>query len=112
MANPPGSDRDTATARPTGSDAESTDPVAPIDHHDAVTDRVGMPPAEADPPTEILDSTGAKPTDQPERRFTAPGFDASATQVIAPPPPDPATEVFEPQRMDKVLPQAIPPRSG
>lgn len=112
MANPPGSDRDAETARRAGTDPEPTAPVAPMDHDDAVTDRVGMAPAEADPPTEILGNAVDQPTGQPERRFTAPGFDASATQVIVPPPPDPATEVFAPQRPAKVLPQAIPPRSG
>jgi len=101
MANPPGSDRD----------GETTDPVAPLEHdaeNDAITDRVDAP---ADPPTEILGGGEESPAEQPERRFTAPGFDAGATQVLPPAPEDPETEVFAPQA-GKVPPQAIPPRGS
>ncbi|ODR11767.1 DUF4878 domain-containing protein [Mycolicibacillus koreensis] len=99
-------------ANPTGSNphGETTDPVAPLEHGmdvDAVTDRVDAP---ADPPTEILGGGEEAPAEQPERRFTAPGFDAGATQVL-PPTDEPETEVFAPQS-GKVPPQAIPPRTS
>lgn len=100
MANPPGSDHDADAS--IGS--ETTDPVDPVAADDANTDRVAM-----DPPTEVLGSSDGGA--QPERRFTAPGFDAGATQVI-PPQDDPATEVFQPQQGSKAVPQAIPPRTG
>jgi len=60
---------------------------------------------------------------QPERRFTAPGFDAKETTVIAT-TPEPATEVFAPVPgrggpqaqpgvpPKTVAPQSIPPREG
>jgi type II secretory pathway pseudopilin PulG len=58
---------------------------------------------------------------EPERRFTAPGFDAKETTIIAT-TPEPATEVFAPisgpggpqsqsgSSLKNVAPQAIPPR--
>jgi hypothetical protein len=62
------------------------------------------------------------PDGEPERRFTAPGFDAKETQVIAT-ASDAATEVFAtrpapntpqppPPPAKAAVPQAIPPRSG
>jgi hypothetical protein len=65
----------------------------------------------------------ANPEGQPERRFTAPGFDAKETAVIAT-PPEPATEVFAPptapagpqaQRgmaAKNAAPQLFPPRAA
>src|ERR1700738_2339918 len=66
------------------------------------------------------------PDGEPERRFTAPGFDAKETQVIAT-ASDAATEVFArhpapntpapplstpPPSSKAAVPQAIPPRGG
>jgi type II secretory pathway pseudopilin PulG len=49
---------------------------------------------------------------QLERRFTAPGFDAKETTIIAT-TPEPATEVFAPLPGPKpVAPQSIRPREG
>ncbi len=71
-------------------------------------------------------STDATPADdQPERRFTAPGFDAKETQVIAT-SQDAATEAFHtrpgagapptppapPLPQKTAVPQSIPPRGG
>lgn len=61
-------------------------------------------------PTETFVATDAPA----ERRFTAPGFDAGATQIIATGPSQP-TEVIPaapPQQPGKAAPQAIPPRSA
>ena len=85
----------------------------------------------SDPETETVvinkpdpgDDPEANPEGQPERRFTAPGFDAKETAVIAT-TPEPATEVFAPptapagpqaQRgmaAKNAAPQLFPPRAG
>lgn len=83
-----------------------------------------MPP---DPETETVVINKPDPDDDPEspegqqreRRFTAPGFDAKETAIIAT-PVEPATEVFapageaaQPDIPPKVaVPQSIPPRFG
>lgn len=106
MANPSGADRGAEPAP----GAETTDPVEPMAlDDDVVTDRVDMVP-DLDPPTEVIGSSaGVVPGERPDRRFTAPGFDAGETQVL-PPTPDPATEMFQPHPAAKATPQAIPPR--
>ncbi|MHA7653723.1 Rv0361 family membrane protein [Mycobacterium sp. ML4] len=71
-------------------------------------------------PHESLEAT--VPGGQPERRFTAPGFDAKETQVIAT-AQDAATEAFQthpaqgtpptpPLPPKTAVPQSIPPRGG
>lgn len=93
MSNPSGPDRD-----------DVTEPVAPAG---------GEPPSgETDPATEVFEATDSPP----ERRFTAPGFDAGSTQIIHR-EPDPETEIFStPTEVfaasgpPRTGPQAIPPR--
>jgi hypothetical protein len=90
----------------------------PLVPHDAETETVviSKPEPDADPE---LNPKGQ----QRERRFTAPGFDAKETAVIAT-TPEPATEVFatppgavgapgQPGMPSKAaVPQSIPPRDG
>ncbi|WP_454561159.1 Rv0361 family membrane protein [Mycobacterium haemophilum] len=88
----------------------------------------GYPLAHSDSETETVVITKPEPDhdaepdgQQHERRFTAPGFDASATAIIAT-TPDPATEVIHPPPtgppehpgipMKAAVPQSIPPRPG
>jgi len=126
MANPPEPDRDSTAKRP-GSDPRRprTEPTAKPG--DEATE--GHPMVADDPETETVvisksggDDHEADPeAGQRERRFTAPGFDAKETAVIAT-TPDPATEVFAstppgPAGADEVppkaaVPQSIPPRLG
>lgn len=106
MSNPTGPERD-----------DAPDPAA-ADHgaDDQVTDsyRVVSPGAES--PTEVLSATTDPepevPPQAPERRFTAPGFDATKTEVIQ--LGDSPTEVFDapqqPAEPPKAAPQLIPPR--
>ncbi|MBS4728427.1 hypothetical protein MSM1_08785 [Mycobacterium sp. SM1] len=81
-------------------------------------------PSEAEPATEVLARQNpattpnvAKPQRHPgERRFTAPGFDATETAVINT-PPEPATEVINARRVPRIspkraMPQLIPPHLG
>ncbi|TDH55909.1 hypothetical protein E2F47_09330 [Mycobacterium eburneum] len=141
MPNPSGPDRDdapNADPAPEATDpaAEETQPVEPdeqatesypVSSTDA-EDNDGADP-ETEAATEVLDTgagaateafatgAGVEPQHQPtpERRFTAPGFDAGATEVIHS-VPEPTTEVFQtsapppapPPR--KAAPQLIPPR--
>jgi type II secretory pathway pseudopilin PulG len=93
MSNPSGPDHDDATNPVVGSDDEQ-----PTHETDAATEAIGA----ADGP--------------PERRYTAPGFDAGSTQIINR-TPDPETEIFStPTEVFAVSgpprtgPQAIPPR--
>lgn len=69
-------------SNPSGPDHDAEKPV--------VDDNGGQPPAEDDGATEVIGA--AEPA--PERRYTAPGFDAGSTQIIDRPPPDPETEII------------------
>jgi hypothetical protein len=114
MANPPEPDRGGQTAE-TGDEATESNPIVPDDPEAETVVISNSGPGE-DP--------GADPeTQQHERRFTAPGFDAKETTVIAT-SPEPATEVFAPppgpgdptgprEPLPKgAVPQSIPPRLG
>ncbi len=131
MSNPSGSDRDDTPTPPVADrDAETAevqaDDAVPADQHTAdhdervpedhddrvpdpdeqVTNNVTDAPADSEAATEVF-ATEVKPKpDVPERRFTAPGFDAGQTEVIQQ-VPEAATEVFE---RAKAAPQLIPPR--
>ncbi|BBZ79236.1 hypothetical protein MANY_45730 [Mycolicibacterium anyangense] len=69
-------------SNPSGPDHDADQPV--------VDDNGGQPPGDVDGATEVI--AAADPT--PERRYTAPGFDAGSTQIIDRPPPDPETEIL------------------
>lgn len=86
MSNPPGPDRD-----------DETTPVVPIDDE--------QPAHETDAATEVIGSAD----ESPERRYTAPGFDAGSTQIIDR-TPDPATEIFS--APTEVFAVSGPPRTG
>ncbi|WP_328350513.1 DUF4878 domain-containing protein [Mycobacterium sp. NBC_00419] len=87
MSNPPGPDHD------------ADEPGA--------EDHGGQPPQDTEGTTEVF--TAADPN--PERRYTAPGFDAGSTQIIDRPPPDPETEIIS--TPTEVFPVAEPPvRTG
>ncbi|ORW29406.1 hypothetical protein AWB91_25725 [Mycobacterium paraense] len=119
MSNPPEPDRGGAPRRPggeaPGGEGAEGQPMVPDDPETETvvinkSDRGGDPDADPD---------GA----QRERRFTAPGFDAKETQVIAT-SAEPATEVFasppagQPAPAQQgvppkaAVPQSIPPRLG
>jgi hypothetical protein len=70
MSNPSGTDHD-----------DAAEPVVGDDGH--------QPPTETDSETEVI----AASEDPPERRYTAPGFDAGSTQIIDR-TPDPETEII------------------
>ena len=70
MSNPSGTDHD-----------DAAEPVVGDDGHE--------PPTETDSETEVI----AASEPPPERRYTAPGFDAGSTQIIDR-TPDPETEIF------------------
>jgi hypothetical protein len=104
MPNPPEPDR-----------AAEDQPLVPVDPE---TETVVINKGDQDSDAEAADGQ------QRERRFTAPGFDAKETQVIAT-PVEPATEVFAsppgeegapPPQMGvppkAAVPQSIPPRLG
>jgi hypothetical protein len=76
MPNPPEPDRD-----------EELTKAQPLVPHDSETETVVIQP---DPEGEPEATSAGQPR---ERRFTAPGFDAKETAIIAT-PPEPATEVF------------------
>ncbi|MCG5432144.1 DUF4878 domain-containing protein [Mycobacterium sp. MYCO198283] len=107
MSNPPGPDQyGTSPGSP-------SDPEAPTDEMPV---NRGEDPSAA--PTEVFAAApqpgGGEDHHGSERRFTAPGFDAGSTQVIASSPPqEPATEVFAaaaPPPPTKPPPQTVPPR--
>jgi hypothetical protein len=112
MPNPSGPDRDDPPEPPEPTDAA---PTPEQDPDQQVTDT--HPVADAEPATEVFvtDAETEPPTtaasQAPERRFTAPGFDAGATEVIHP-VAEPATDVFHTAqpRPGKATPQLIPPR--
>ncbi|WP_319437028.1 DUF4878 domain-containing protein [Mycobacterium sp. RTGN5] len=86
MSNPPGPDHDDATNPVVGRDDEQ-----PTQETDAATEAIG---ANDEPP---------------ERRYTAPGFDAGSTQIIHR-TPDPETEIFS--TPTEVFAVSGPPRTG
>ncbi|HET9876464.1 MAG TPA: hypothetical protein VFQ37_11980, partial [Mycobacterium sp.] len=142
MPNPPGPDRDDAS-NPSAQDTETTVPVGddvnPADQNgpefdEQVTDSYPIVPAETEAPieanteaaTEVIatETLTTKPEPEaessqpkpPERRFTAPGFDAGKTEVL-PSVPDAPTDVLRTRqtrlgRLGKAAPQLIPPRLG
>lgn len=109
MPNAPEPDRD-------GTEDPGTE--SPLIPNDAETETVVISKAEPPASPEPVDPDAPR-----ERRFTAPGFDAKETQVIAT-APEAATEVFQthpgpggpppPPGMGPktAVPQSIPPRSG
>jgi hypothetical protein len=71
-----------------------------LDQAEEATENVPLVPPDPETETVVINKTGpddeqdASPGgEQPERRFTAPGFDAKETAIIAT-PAEPATEVF------------------
>jgi hypothetical protein len=110
MPNPPGFD----PHEPSGEGAAEEQPMVPVDPE---TETVVINKGEQDSDGDSADAQ------QRERRFTAPGFDAKETAVIAT-PPEPATEVFaSPPAGEPIpaqagappkaaVPQSIPPRLG
>lgn len=117
MPNPPEPDNteptEGAAAAPTDQpdgDEQVTEiqPVTSADHESA---------AEAEAVTEVITtevpSAAPAPDGSPERRFTAPGFDAGHTEVI-PSVGDAETELIAQQGDDagKAIPQQIPARLG
>jgi hypothetical protein len=107
-----------ATGDVSGEDATQSVPLVPSDS-ETETVVINKPDPDCDP-----GGRGETPgSQQRERRFTAPGFDAKETQVIAT-TPEPATEVFTtppgPEGTGAqyglppkpAVPQSIPPRLG
>ena len=127
MPNAPEHDRDDPAGERSANPGEELTEAQPLVPHDFETETVVIQP---DPDVE---PEAARPEGQRgERRFTAPGFDAKETAIIAT-PAEPATEVFStpppqpaatpappppaPQHPPKAgpktaTPQAIPPRLG
>ena len=128
MPNPPGPDhgrspnhpvphRDTERSEHGGPGSTSAaQPGTGFDEE--ITDVHPVTPGDADSATEVFhtgDVPMPPPAQQtPERRFTAPGFDAGQTEIIHTVPEAP-TEVFDARgarrgRPSKAKPQLIPPR--
>jgi hypothetical protein len=124
MPNPPEPDRGTPPGEdpttPTGEQVDEATEAYPLVAPDPETETVVINP---DPDNRL---EGDPAGQQPERRFTAPGFDAKETAIIAT-TPEPATEVFstapgqagapgplgQPPFPPKVAaPQSIPGRDG
>ncbi|AGZ51899.1 Rv0361 family membrane protein [Mycobacterium kansasii] len=120
MPNAPEPDRgDTETGdQSAGDEGAAGTEGQPLIPDDAETETVVI--STSDP----KDNPGSANADLPrERRFTAPGFDAKETQVIAT-SPEPATEVFHTSPVPPgppppiggppktAMPQSIPPRGG
>ena len=123
MPNPPEPDAteptdDAApTEQPDGDDqVTEIQPVTSADDETA-TAILAETPAEADAVTEVITTEAPAsepgPDGSPERRFTAPGFDAGHTEVI-PSVGDADTELIAQQSDDagKAIPQQIPARVG
>ncbi|WP_046316596.1 hypothetical protein [Mycobacterium sp. UM_Kg1] len=122
MPNPPESDNTEPTEGVAAASSEQPDgdeqvteahPVAAAD--DEIADGA-QPAAESDAEavTEVIATEATPGTDgSPERRFTAPGFDAGHTEVI-PSVDDAETELIAQQSDDagKAIPQQIPARVG
>ncbi|CAJ1497056.1 hypothetical protein [[Mycobacterium] holstebronense] len=123
MPNPPepdnteSTDSGAPTEQPDGDDqVTEIQPVTSADDETA-TAILAETPAEADAVTEVI-TTEATPKEpgpdgSPERRFTAPGFDAGHTEVI-PSVGDADTELIAQQSDEtgKAIPQQIPARVG
>lgn len=136
MPNPSGPDRDDVPAPPASDHGPQTGDATPIEQQpdgdeqvtevhpaSAEDETTVMPetpteaPADTEAVTEVI-TTEAAPQEpgvdgSPERRFTAPGFDAGQTEVI-PSVGDAETEVIAQQGDDagKAIPQQIPARTG
>jgi hypothetical protein len=114
MPNPPEPDRGGERAATPGEEGTEGQPLVPSDPE---TETVVINKSDPD------NDAQAEEGQQRERRFTAPGFDAKETAVIAT-PPEPATEVFaSPPGAEgpttqmgvppkAAVPQSIPPRLG
>ncbi|ANR91177.1 Rv0361 family membrane protein [Mycobacterium avium] len=104
------------------------EPDGGFDSSEDATESVPMVPSDAETETVVINKpdppSGPQETPdgpQRERRFTAPGFDAKETTIIAT-TPEPATEAFVPPGQDNTtqfgvppkaaVPQSIPPRLG
>lgn len=135
MPNPSGPDRDDVPNPPAADRGPEPGDVTPIEEQptdpNQATDSYPVAPAGAEPATEAIDTgagagaatevfaagTEAEPQRRtpPERRFTAPGFDAGATEIIRTVPGSDPTEAIPtsappPQQPGKATPQLIPPR--
>ena len=89
MSNPSGTDHD-----------DAAEPVVGDDGHE--------PPTETESETEVI----AASEPPPERRYTAPGFDAGSTQIIDR-TPDPETEIFStPTEVFPVSESPVPAGDG
>jgi len=125
MPNPPEPDNTESTEgvaatppeQPDGDDqVTEIQPIASSDDESA-TAILAETPAEADAVTEVITTDaapkGPAPDGSPERRFTAPGFDAGHTEVI-PSVGDADTELIAQHSDDtgKAIPQQIPARAG
>jgi hypothetical protein len=120
MPNAPEPDWDDPAGQRSANPDEELTEAQPLVPHDSETETAVIQP---DPDGE----PDARPEEKPrERRFTAPGFDAKETAVIAT-PVEPATEVFAtppvppsppaqaampPNPPKTATPQSIPPRRG
>ncbi|MBV8785633.1 MAG: hypothetical protein JOZ00_02985 [Mycobacterium sp.] len=124
MPNPSEPDRGGAPNRPGFDPREATGEAS----HEDATEIVPLVPNDPETETEVINrpDPASGPQDIPdgpqrERRFTAPGFDAKETTVIAT-TPEPATEVFATPPDGQTahmgvppkaaVPQSIPPRPG
>jgi hypothetical protein len=127
----PAPDRDAETTHPTrrepAADAAAPAEQGAADHDERGTDSYSTVPGAAEAATEVFATetlaTDGEPEPKtpqtpqqkpPERRFTAPGFDAGQTEVIQSVPAAP-TEVFHTQKTRrgaprKATPQLVPPR--
>jgi hypothetical protein len=94
-------------SNPSGTD-ENNEPVAQYVHGQ---DDGSSPETEVIDPTVLSAAADAgPPSEEPERRFTAPsGMDAGKTQIIET-APEPATEIFAVSQSASVAPQVIPGR--
>jgi flagellar basal body-associated protein FliL len=119
MPNAPGPEFDPQESRGEPGDERAVEPA----------EEVPMVPRDAETETVVINKTDPGNDPEPaggqqrERRFTAPGFDAKETAIIAT-PQEPATEVFaSPPGADgatqqfgvppkAAVPQSIPPRLG
>jgi hypothetical protein len=123
-ASDPGSQADeAATEQPDGDDqATEVHPIVSADDDTAttvITESAPQSDDDGEAVTEVITTeapsgpSAAGPTGPPERRFTAPGFDAGQTEVI-PSVGDADTELFARHggEAGKASPQQIPPRLG
>lgn len=122
MPNPPESDNTEPTEGVAAASSEQPDgdeqvtEAHPVAAADDETADGAQPAAESDTEavTEVIATEAAPGADgSPERRFTAPGFDAGHTEVI-PSVDDADTELIAAQSDDagKAIPQQIPARVG